>query len=144
MNFETIINNPTYDELSKKIICKYRAVIDKDELEQCRCIGIWKACTGFNDRRGSFTSYLCSHIGWECIRTINNNKTQYILREVDRPYNDILSDDLSEYGYNIELIADILIYRKTRRELAAEQNTSPSSINRRYKKLLKQLKQTLS
>ena len=146
VEFQEVINDTNYINIANKAISKYRKCLDDEELNQCKYIGIWKACKKY---KGDFnlSTFIFKNISWECIRQINiNNKFTYEnISDIGYSDNSLftkLIDCLNDE--ELDLIKDRFISNKTIKEIAEERNLSLRQVSCKINKILKLAKKVLS
>lgn len=143
MEYNEVINNSQYIKIANSAIKKFKCIIDKDELNQCKHIGIWKACLSFKPGKSSFITHLYNHVKWECCKLLNSNSVvttngspknlhydNYLLLEI----RDCLSD--REYS----LFERKFVLGKTFKEIATEEKTNIKRIRRYISKIILEIK----
>lgn len=147
MEYHEVISNNQYIKVANSAIKKFRRIIDKDELNQCKHIGIWKACVSFKPNKSSFITHLYNHVKWECCRLLNSNSAittnptpqnlhhdNYILLEI----RDCLSDT------DFSLFERKFVLGKTFKEIATEERTNITHVRRSINSILTSLRMALS
>ncbi len=65
--FLKALNNTDYKKLINSVIRKYKKVLDKDTLQSCAWVGLWKSMCNHDEKYNTpFTSSLFYHVKWEC------------------------------------------------------------------------------
>lgn len=145
INYESVYNNPDYIKISNKAISRFRKIIPFEELEQCRCIGMWNACKTFNNK-SKLSTYLYNKVVWECFKyNKSNNLQQVSYTEKFYVTPKILSEIslvLNEYEYS--LIHDKYIMGYTYNEIAKKLNIHKSKVQRQIRGILNKLRRILS
>ena len=111
MNFEIEKTKQDNINIINGVINNYRKYIPKDDIEYIKDFALWRALLKYNSSCGmKFSTYLYSHVRWECLKYIKgfkkqktkpilndieySNNTAYINLMIDMPpeYKDILVD----------------------------------------------------
>jgi len=148
MNYEEIYHNEDYSKISKKAIQKYSKQLSPDELEQCRCIGIWKAVENYNNNKSKLSTFIYNNIVWECNRTIYNNKKAFLSQtsQYNMYYlpNTLFQElEMSLEPLEFKILSGKFIEKKSHKELSSELGLSVYRIRRTISELLERLKHIL-
>lgn len=126
-------------------------LIDDDELERCKMIGLWIALQTYNKRKKTkFTSYLKSRVRWECLHYLISNKSMISLNKMKELSvgDGIDKIDLKEAISNLSNEAQKLIYQRfttglTFKQMGRLNGYSHETARKKLKKILTELRQIM-
>lgn len=148
INYNDVYNNKEYEKVSYKAISKYIGYIPKDELEQCRCIGIWNACKDYDSSKSKLTTRIYNHIVWECSKTLRRQIRVLPVKYTEHPIyvETKLFDNLKLLldDTDFRLISGRFIESKSYKTLAQENSCSVKELRRRLSGLLRRIKEILT
>jgi RNA polymerase sigma factor (sigma-70 family) len=159
-----------YHQILIKFICnKYRYKLNRDDLESCGMLGMWKALRNYDATRGyKFTTLLTKCVDMECKRElVKQNRSYKFMNGMDqKPKKYIFnidkilfaindkSKDLEQYE-NREFISHLVkhlepneikllnakyFYKQTFREIAKSEKVSRQRVEQRLQLILDKLK----
>ncbi len=65
-------NDDNISRLINSMVKPYRSWLDKEEIENCKVDGLWKALKKFdNSRKSSLNTFICNYVKWECRKLIH-------------------------------------------------------------------------
>lgn len=147
IDFNEIIANSDYMSIANSALKKYTKLLSIDELNQCRYIGIWKACKNYKNKGSILSTYIYNNIKWECIRQININK-KFVYKPIAElvVFDEDIFSKLSVFleKDDFELINDRFNYRKTIKELANERKITVKKMSNKLKNILRLVKEVLT
>lgn len=140
-------NNTDNTKMMHEACKKYRGILERDDINSCQMIGLWKALGEFNEKHGvKFTSYLYNVVRNECRKRLrqNNNNTKLVGFIAKRDYH-INSHDLEdmidvlEYPLN-KIVRLRYISKMTLKEIGVELGMNKNSVKRKIQKALEKIK----
>ncbi len=144
MDYYSVIKDEDCIKISKKAIYCFKNYLNKEELEQCRHIGIWKACLTYNNKF-KFYTFMFNNIKWECYKLLreNNKQLKYIPKLINK------RDIIQELRINLKDIEYKVLYKKfiesyTIKQIAKELNITKTEISKILKSAIKNAKEVLS
>lgn len=146
MKYEDALQDIDILKISSSVLKKYTNLLNNDELEQCRQIGIWRACTKYDKYKAKLTTYIYNYVNWECLKLISETKIQ-ICNKPPKNINGIdiftqLKVLLSKEDFNI--IYDKYVKNMTLKEIAESNHTSIRASYKSLKKSLSHVKKIFS
>lgn len=130
--FNSAYNNIDNKLIMKKATKKFIYYLDKEELNSCKMVGMWKCLKTYKqESKMKFTTWLYNLVYWECLLELKRNnkinlENHILNQETAKDDFYLFIKDIS----NNDLILDRLLYKYTLKELAQKYNTTIGKIRR--------------
>jgi len=160
--FDELINNNEVQNIGYKAALKFKKQLNKEEIDSCFMIALWKACETYNpdydkEKIASFYTYFYKGVLFECMKLLkvnnsyienikkvkssnNSNKIKDIYNQ--RDFADFEIFDLFPNKNDHDLIFKRFWENKTLKEISKEYNVSAQSIKKRLTKILNTVKKS--
>lgn len=140
-------NNTDNTKMMHEACKKYKGILERDDINSCQMIGLWKALGEFNEKHGvKFTSYLYNVVRNECRKRLrqNSNNAKLVGFAAKKDYHINSYDledmiDVLEYPLN-KIVRLRYISKMTLKEIGVELGMNKNSVKRKIQKALEKIK----
>jgi len=144
--YEKALSDQNNVFIMHKAISKFLNILNKDEIVECKLIGLWNALRYWKfEKTVKFTTFLYKQVQWECLRLIGEKEKGkvFTIENVDRVvYGNTSVDEILEcLPQNLrELTKKRYIENMTLLELGEYYNCCHETIRKRIHKIQKHIK----
>lgn len=164
-NKKHVISNEKYEEalvnkdnqlIMDQACSRYRRSMTPDELYRCKLIALWSAMQNWNENGGNFSSFLYKRVGWECLKTISENK-KFNKHFISCLLYDFSDEKNNNCNIDLDKILDVLpekelkdvliqrfVYNMTLTEIGRRNNFSYETARKRIILAIKYLQKNLT
>lgn len=147
--FENSLKNQDYLNIINGAAKKYQSLIPKDDLIQCKHIGLWNALLKYNNNLAKFTTFLYLNVKFQCLIYLESrkrfSKDYSILEDVISNKNNLddlafeeMIDFMSED--NKLVLKQKFVQNMTLHEIGAKNGYSHEKARKNIKKALSMIK----
>ena len=143
-NFNEVVNHNDIQRITMSASFKYKTMIPKEEIDQAKNIGIWKAIKKYNSQGNIYTFEVLvfNYVKWECLGIIQKNikhKNCYLTDDLihTAQFSSIELDVKNIDGINGDICYDFLYQNYNISELSHKYQLSRFKISRILHKFLK-------